>query len=190
MRGAGRRGVKPPAKIPDDAGANNAAVLEGGVGDIGPLQLWDTVMKKYKVAQLCTEELERLKRTGGESDQTVLLRERAVTVSTAVEALSKLHNETVQKQMQELAARERSEETVQTTVRDNTFLNNRDPLFWCSCFVKLFPRGDCAERCAERPTFLPAWRWAKCLLTRADAAHWRTDVEFIASLYNIFLRRE
>ena len=48
-----------PAEIPGDVGANNAVVLDGGVDDIGPLQLWDTVMKKYKVAQLCTAELER-----------------------------------------------------------------------------------------------------------------------------------
>ena len=56
--------------------------------------------------------------------------------------------------------------------------------------MRLFPRGDCAERCHERLTSLSSWRWAKCLLTRADADHWRTDVEFIASLYNIFLRRD
>ena len=176
--------------LPDDAGANSGGVLDGGVDDIAPLQLWDTIMKKYKVAQMCTQELQRLKRTGDESDQTVLLRERAVAVSTAVEALSKIHHDAVHKKLEDLAAQERSEETIQTTVQANTFLNNRDPLFWYSCFVRLFPRGDCAEKCSERLTNLPPWRWAKCLLTRADADHWRTDVEFIASLYNIFLRRD
>ena len=56
--------------------------------------------------------------------------------------------------------------------------------------MRLFPRGDCAERCVERLTHLPAWRWAKCLITRADFPHWRLDVEFVASLCNIFVRRE
>ena len=37
---------------------------------------------------------------------------------------------------------------------------------------------------------LPSWRWAKCLLTRADFNLWRLDVEFVASVYNIQLRRE
>ena len=69
-------------------------------------------------------------------------------------------------------------------------LSSRDPLFWCSCFLRLFPRGDCAERCRDRLTHLPSWRWAKCLLTRGDFGLWRLDVEFVASLYNIFLRRD
>ena len=68
--------------------------------------------------------------------------------------------------------------------------SNRHPLFWCSCFMRLFPRGDCAEKCLERSTSVASWRWAKCLLTRADFALWRLDVEFIASLYNLFLRRD
>ena len=56
--------------------------------------------------------------------------------------------------------------------------------------MRLFPRGDCAEKCLERSTSLASWRWAKCLLTRADFALWRFDVECSASLYNLFLRRE
>ena len=56
--------------------------------------------------------------------------------------------------------------------------------------MRLFPRGDCAEKCHGRSTMLPAWRWAKCLLTRVDFPYWRLDVEFVASLYNIFLRRD
>ena len=70
------------------------------------------------------------------------------------------------------------------------FVVTSDPLFWYSCFVRLFPRGDCLEKCFERSVHLPSWRWAKCLLTRSDTALWRTDVEFVASLYNIFLRRD
>ena len=51
-------------------------------------------------------------------------------------------------ELEELAAQARLREQFQTTVQDTTFLNNRDPLFWYSCFVRLFPRGDCAEGCA------------------------------------------
>ena len=56
--------------------------------------------------------------------------------------------------------------------------------------MRLFPRGDCAEKCLARTSILPSWRWAKCLLTRADFSLWRRDVEFVASLYNVFLRRD
>ena len=72
----------------------------------------------------------------------------------------------------------------------SAFMKNRDPLFWYSGFVRLFPRGDCAETCLERSKHLRSWRWAKTLLTRADFPFWRQDVEFIASMYNVFLRRD
>ena len=124
-----------------DAGSNSAAVLDGGVDYIGPLQLWDTIMKKHKVAQLCTQELARLHRMGDQSDQTLILKERAIAVSTAVEALSKLHNEAVHKKLQAIATQDALGEPVQMVIANKTFLSNRDPLFWHSCFVRLFPRG-------------------------------------------------
>ncbi len=65
-----------------------------------------------------------------------------------------------------------------------------DPDFWPHCFVDLFFRGDCQERVATgRQTFLPGFRWAKCLLTRHDFRGWSTNIEFVVSLYNILLRR-
>ena len=69
-------------------------------------------------------------------------------------------------------------------------LSSFDPEFWPHCFVDLFFRGDCAERVAGgRQAPMPAHRWAKCLLTRADFKGWRTNLEFVACLYNILLRR-
>ena len=83
---------------------------------------------------------------------------------------------------------ERGHKAALAITHSTEFLNNNDPLFWYSCFVRLFPRGDCRER-GQRSSTLPSGRWAKCLLTRADFPLWRLDVEFVASLYNIFLRR-
>ena len=40
-----------------------------------------------------------------------------------------------------------------------------------------------------RPTRIPDFKWAKCLLQRADFIGWRTNLEFVASLYNVLLRR-
>ena len=67
-------------------------------------------------------------------------------------------------------------------------MNNNGPLFWHSGFVRLFPRSDCAEKCKEREVQLASWRWGKTLLTRADFALRQQDAEFIASVYNVFLR--
>jgi hypothetical protein len=63
--------------------------------------------------------------------------------------------------------------------------------------VHLFSRGDCAERDRRRELGpyskdLGQWskKWAHCLVRRADFTGWRLSVDFIASLYNILLRRD
>ena len=70
-------------------------------------------------------------------------------------------------------------------------LSSFAPEFWAHCFVEMFTRGDCLERVpgGGRPTFLHDFLWAKCLITRADFVDWRMNLEFVASLYNILLRR-
>ena len=84
-----------------ETGINSAGVIDGGVDDISALQLWDMIMKKYKVAQLCDEELRRLGTTKDDSDKHGLLRERALAVAAAVEALSKLQQKEVRNRLRE-----------------------------------------------------------------------------------------
>ena len=164
-------------------------IIDGGVDDISPVEIWDSIMRKYKVSQVCEQELERIRHLDKPDDKARLEQERAKAVAAAVEALSQLHSKEI---------RAKLERFIKLTPDDNRFvmphsagiLNNRDPLFWFSGFVRLFPRGDCVEKCAQRPTQLSAWRWAKTLLTRADFPLWRQDVEFVASVYNVHLRRD
>ena len=180
----------------EDCAKQCAAVLDGGVDDITPVQIWNAVMKKYKVAQQCDDQLRRPELQGDASERHKLLRDKALAIAEAVDALAKLHHkETIAKLKDLLYADQGQNASLKVTFSD-TFLNNSDPLYWCKCFMRLFPRGDCQERCLDsegnqkRLTPLPSWRWAKCLLTRADFALWRLDVEFVASLYNVFLRRD
>jgi len=37
-----------------------AAVIDGSMDDITPVETWKRVMRQYKMAQRCQEELERL----------------------------------------------------------------------------------------------------------------------------------
>ena len=66
---------------------NCAAAIDGGVDDVSPVQLWDTIVKKYKLAQICEEELARLSGNKELSKKETLERDRAVAVATAVNAL-------------------------------------------------------------------------------------------------------
>ena len=147
-------------------------------------------MKKYKLAQTCQQELARLDAIEDKSKIDHLKQQEALAVAEAVEGIAKLNHKDVLKKLEEFAAGQTSRYTTLVFSHGEQFLRSKDPLFWCMCFVRLFPRGDCAERCDERRSSLPSWRWAKCLLTRADNNLWRLDVEFVASLYNIFLRRD
>ena len=110
--------------------------------------------------------------------------------AAAVEELAKLHHRETIDKLKTFLQGERGEQANLTVMHSESFLSTQSPTFWCACFVRLFPRGDCSEVCPGRPTVLPRWRWAKSLLTRADAPHLRRGVEFVASLYNIFLRRD
>ena len=51
--------------------SNCVGILDGGVDAITPLRLWDQVMRNYKVAQLCTQEIERLKKADAHDDLTL-----------------------------------------------------------------------------------------------------------------------
>ena len=172
----------------NETGLNNAGVLDGSVDDVTALQLWDSIMTNYKVAQQCDEELHRLAATHGDSAKIDLqLLNRATAIAVAVDALSKLQHKEVKKKLKELVEEQEKEVCkIQTVVHDTTFLKNTDPAFWFACFVRLFPRGDCAERCRERAVALSPWQWVRCLLKRADAPQWRTNVEFVAALQCVF----
>ena len=45
----------------ENDGNGCAAAIDGGVDDLTPLQLWDSIMKNLKVQQVCEEELKKLK---------------------------------------------------------------------------------------------------------------------------------
>ena len=174
----------------DAADVQCAAALNGGLDDFGPLQLWDAIMEKYKVAQLCQQELRRLDSVKDKSNVEFLKQKEAVAIAEAVEGISRLHHKDVFKKLEQFVQGQSSSTGTLLLSHDNIYLRSGDPFFWCKCFVRLFPRGDCSEKCPERCQMLNSWEWAKCLLTRADFDLWRLDVEFVASVYNVFLRRE
>ena len=161
-----------------DEGDNCGAAIDGGADDITPLKLWDTIMKKYKVAQIAEQELKRLDAQEKKKDQTeaaFLQRQLAEATAAAVDALAKLNHQETRRKLEELFDSERGRPAGLVIDYASEFLSSRDPLFWFSCFVRLFPRGDCMERCMQRPTRTVSWRWAKCLLTRHDFSLWRQD---------------
>ena len=48
------------ADLADVDGLQCAAAIDGGSDDLTPVQIWDAVMKKYKVGQKCEEALNKL----------------------------------------------------------------------------------------------------------------------------------
>ena len=145
-------------------------------------------MRQYKVAQRCQEELDRLDSQEDGTEREKKARERVEAISIAVQALAALHLKEISNKLKTMMQHEKGQKAPLDIHHSREFLNNNDPLFWYSCCTRLFPRGECAEK-IKRTSTLPSWRWAKCLLTRADFPLWRLDVESVASLFNIFLRR-
>ena len=180
----------PSMNVEATLGDQCAGIIDGGVDDLSPVPIYDQCMKQYKILQKATEELERLRNSDKTDEKAALRQRQALACAAAVEELTKLNSREVQRKLQEFVKTQQVHNNTLVVKHSDALLNNRDPLFWCSCFVRLFPRGDCAEKCVERRSILPAWRWAKTLLTRADSPLWRQDVEFVASVYNVDLRRD
>ena len=174
----------------DDVEVQCAAALDGGLDSCGPLQIWDNVMKRYKVKQICEQELQRLDAISNKSEIDRVNQKLAEATAEAVEGISKLRHREVFKQLEEFKASQADSKEVLLVEHGEEFLRTSDPAFWCMCFMRLFPRGDCMERCVERGSRLSSQRWIKSLLSRADFTLWRKDVEFVATAFNIFLRRE
>ena len=95
-------------------------------------------MKTYKVAQLCDEELRRLDTSTDDSHAHGLLRERALAVATAVDALSELQQKEVRNKLRDHVEHETAVFSIQTVVHNTTFLKNSDPSFWSVCLCVCF----------------------------------------------------
>ena len=205
---------KPSLELEGGIGDQCAGIIGGGVEHITPIQLWNSVMLKYDVQQKCEEELYRLRNTGKVDEKQLAAERLNRATAAAVGALAELRGKEVREQLQAFIDRQDKAAMATSSSQcasgdngssevgpqkdkhtlyishQNTFLNNWNPLFWHNCFVSLFPRGDCAEICRERSSKLTPNKWSKTLLTRADTPLWRQDVEFVASMYNVHLRRD
>jgi hypothetical protein len=159
--------------VPDDC----AAVLQGNTSSLSPLQIWDSVMKQYQVLRRCDEDVARAGKSPEQHVAATLGADYAEAVHAAVHALTQLTHKDIKERLVEFHRLDQSKQTPLQIKHTSEFLSNFDPDFWPSCFVHLFPRGDCLERALRpRATWIPDFRWAKCLITRADFRGWRMDV--------------
>ena len=65
-------------------------------------------MKKYKVAQLCGQEIAALRTTDKHTERTRLQLEQAEAVAAAVEALSRLHSRETKAKLQAFSSSQRN----------------------------------------------------------------------------------
>jgi hypothetical protein len=158
-----------------------------------PVSLWNSVMINYGVL----EELDRSS-TADDKDAVARAKRHAEAVTAAVVALRKLTSQKAQALLRKFELLYNGTHRCTLEVgHEEQLLSNFAPNFWSHCFIHLFCRGDCAERDRRRslgPYYndLSQWgkKWAHCLVRRADFSGWRLSVDFIASLYNILLRRD
>ena len=124
---------------------------------ITPVQIWNAVMEKYKVAQRCEQELSRLGSVVDGTQREQLLQERALAVAAAAQALADVYHREIIATLRDLKRLDEAPGVRLDIVHSKDCLSNRHPLFWCSCFMRLSPRGDCAEKLPGRSTFLASW---------------------------------
>jgi hypothetical protein len=169
-------------------------IIDGSGESLDDLvSIWNTVLINYGVL----EELDRTSAAGG-TDAVARAKRHAEAVTAAVVALRKLTSQKAQSLLRKFELLYNGSQRCTLEVgHEEQLLSNFSPSFWSHCFIHLFCRGDCAERDRRRSlgpyhNDLGQWgkKWAHCLVRRADFSGWRLSVDFIASLYNILLRRD
>ncbi|CAK0905228.1 unnamed protein product, partial [Prorocentrum cordatum] len=181
------------AREPDPTGTaedGNAAVVNGGMDDVPALRLWTRVVENFDIASRLQDEIHKLSEDHDSSARAQKKMRHNEALAKAVEAMQRMSHDSVRKELDKWAAQEKDDAAAVQITHGDQFLSSRAENFWAACFVRLFPRGDYQETCSQRPARLPAATWAKTLLTRADTVCWRRDVEFVATLFNTFLRRD
>ena len=123
----------------------SAGIITVGNDDVKAIELWNEIMKKYEVAELCEKELERLTNVNDPGRKAYLQQRQAEAVAAAVEALGRLHNKEIEAKFCNFVKESRADPTL-TISHSDVLLRSSHPLCWYSCFVRLFPRGVCAEK--------------------------------------------
>ena len=144
------------APMPDEC----AAAIDGGVDDLGPLHLWDEIMRKYGVAQECAKALDRLDANEAPTERDRLERERLLAVEAAVDALARIKHRDVQAKLQAFHVAEAGRSPGVCLSHASEPLSNFDPHFWVSCFgvcsaagtVRSGSRGHCGTGHISRRT--------------------------------------
>ena len=78
-----------------------AAVLDGGLDEVLPVQLWDEIMRRHDVAQACERAVFAVDEKQNPSEKERLPRERSVAVAATVQALARLKHRDMQKKLDE-----------------------------------------------------------------------------------------
>ena len=97
--------------------------------DVRPVATWDMITNKYKVAQMCDQEIARLDAVKDAPRREQLQRERVLAVATAVEELGKLSHRETRAQLKEFARRDAGGTESLVIPPSTLFLSSRDPLF-------------------------------------------------------------
>ena len=94
----------------EPASENCAGVLDGGVDSVSPIQIWNNIMKAYKVAQVCGKEIERLEKSDKLSEKESFRRDQAQAISEAVHLLASLHSREVKAKLADYLNAEKHED--------------------------------------------------------------------------------
>jgi len=169
---------------------SSSAVLDTGVHDDDPLLLWNKAMDKYNVL----EKLEAKVNAGGSDHcaRSKLKLEQDLALVQAVEALRKLHEAKAMKKLEQYqlwldGGDPKGDDDKKKTLQvphSATLMNSFSADFWVYCFTDLFYRGDFRETKS-----LGLRKWARLLLRRRDFLGWTSSKEFVATAYNVCIRR-
>ena len=170
----------PPAGEDNGDHGENAAVIGPGVEDMSPLLLWEKAIESLQLIEHCEGKLRECEHKGDTDTAQEWEGQHTLAAVEALRTTQRLRREAVRRMLKQFQSQDGGVSVPMPHGPEP--LDSFSETFWLTCFVDLFPVGDCRERDPRRKKHgaaLQDRQWAKCLLTRADHSRWRMHSEFI-----------
>ena len=109
---------------------DGAGVLQGGIDDLEPLRLWDSLMTRYKITAQIDTALEAAEAAGDQDEASRLAQESMREVSFAVRALARLNHQDIRRKLEEFHQSLSSAVPVVPVTHSKDILSSFSPEFW------------------------------------------------------------
>jgi len=146
----------------------SSVVLDTGLETLGPLEIWNAALKRYRVLEECSSTLQALEGESNPSAKDQALREETMAIAEAAQALRRLAGDEVREKLRAYVEHQREESL--ETLRQQGFQAGQPPGKTARQELETFwqqPAAGVVLKLRHEPELLNSfdyWFWAHCFV--------------------------